>query len=148
MAQLVACYVLVNPEMLNMGYLGLALGRVLGNLVGFLVNVSIIWGMGLQRFVWEKQASAEATFLPGAFKEFFKISGPAAMVIWSEWWAFEVLALEVGVLPNAEYNLAAHGTMYHLILICYMAWVSANIAMCTLVGERLGAHRNTEIPPL
>jgi len=147
-SQLVYCVILMHPQICNMGYLGVALGRVLGGMTSLTIMVLYIKCAKLQDFVWRRQPGAEPVFRDGAFRHYLSVSIPSALVVWSEWWAFEVLALFVGLTPNAAENLAAHGTMFNIIAVAYMCWTGACTALCTLVGNKLGQERNAEIPPL
>merc|ERR1719329_570444 len=102
----------------------------------------------LQEFTWRLHPDAANVFDISAFRHHLSVSIPSAMIIWSEWWAFEVLAIFVGWTPNSVINLAAHGTMFNIIVVCYMSWTSIGGAVCTLVGNLLGSGRNHSIPPL
>jgi len=98
--------------------------------------------------VWRQHPEAESVFKAGAMRSYLAVSIPSALIVWSEWWAFEVLALLVGRTPQAQLNLAAHGTMFNMIAVTYMCWTGTCSALCALVGNLLGAGRNSEVPPL
>lgn len=146
--QVTLCYIFLSPQWLNLGYLGNAMARALGGVIALTVMCITIKARGLQKLVWQRQPGCENVFKAGAMKAYLTVSIPAALVVWSEWWAFEVLSLLVGRTPNAEVNLAAHGTMFNVITVFYMCWTGASMGLCTLVGNALGANEKARIPPL
>ncbi|CAK9098112.1 unnamed protein product [Durusdinium trenchii] len=146
--QVLLCFVFMHPRLLNLGYAGNALARSVGGVISCMVLLSVIRYRGLQCYVWRCQPNSEPVMKAHAFRSYLAVSVPAALVVWSEWWAFEVLSLLVGRTPNAEMNLAAHGTMFNIIVVFYMSWTSTCIAVCTLVGNALGAEENSRIRPL
>ena len=85
---------------------------------------------------------------PGALRAYLRVSLPSAFIVWSEWWAFELLAIFAGLTPDAEVNLAAHSAMFNMVVVFYMLFTGTSNALCTLVGNALGAHRGPDIPPL
>eukprot|EP00913_Durusdinium_trenchii_P006462 g6074.t1 len=151
--QVLLCFVFMHPRLLNLGYAGNALARSVGGVISCMVLLSVIRYRGLQCYVWRCQPNSEPVMKAHAFRSYLAVSVPAALVVWSEWWAFEVLSLLVGRTPNAEMNLAAHGTMFagsigcvrgfNIIVVFYMSWTSTCIAVCTLVGNALGAEDPT-----
>lgn len=147
-AQILFCLLLTHPKMLDMGYLGLALGRAFGGMVLLLCIIVHIQLAGLQSLVWRLHPEAPPVNRPGALVDYLKVSIPSALIVWSEWWAFEVLSLLVGMTPNAEVNLAAHATMFNLIVISYMTFTGTSNAVCALVGNKLGERRNQDVRPL
>lgn len=146
--QILLCFVFMHPQLLNMGYIGNALARAVGGMICCVVLFTVIRCQRLQTLVWQRAADSEPVMKAGAFRTYLAVSVPAALVVWSEWWAFEVLSLLVGRTPNAVANLAAHGTMFNIIVVFYMSWTSTCTAVCTLVGNLLGAEENHRIRPL
>eukprot|EP00438_Fugacium_kawagutii_P031518 Skav207606 [mRNA] locus=scaffold2450:240473:244528:+ [translate_table: standard] len=107
------------------------------------VLFTVVRCRGLQPLVWRRSADSEPVMKAGAFRTYLAVSVPSALVVWSEWWAFEILSLLVGRTPNAVANLAAHGTMFNIIVVFYMSWTSTCTAVCTLVGNLLGAEEKS-----
>uniref|UniRef100_A0A7S4PRX7 Multidrug and toxin extrusion protein n=2 Tax=Alexandrium monilatum TaxID=311494 RepID=A0A7S4PRX7_9DINO len=148
-AQLLFCWLLTDPRMpFRIGYLGVALGRSLGGIVSLLVMTAYVKLHGLQELTWRLHAGAERVMGLQAFKDHLGVSLPSALIVWSEWWAFEVLAIFVGLTPDSVMNLSAHGTMFNTIVVTYVIWTSMSNAVCILVGNLLGAGANAEIRPL
>ena len=42
---------------------------------------------------------------------------PGAIVMWLEWWSFEGFSLFVGLLQEPDIALAAHGTMFNILVV-------------------------------
>lgn len=146
--QILLCFIFMHPRLINMGYIGNALARAVGGVICCIVLYVVIHCRGLEPLVWRRRPDAEPVLKSGAFRSYLAVSVPSALVVWSEWWAFEVLSLLVGRTPNAVANLAAHGTMFNIIVVFYMSWTSTCAAVCTLVGNHLGAEENHRIRPL
>eukprot|EP00930_Biecheleria_cincta_P057961 TRINITY_DN43826_c0_g1_i1.p1 TRINITY_DN43826_c0_g1~~TRINITY_DN43826_c0_g1_i1.p1 ORF type:complete len:530 (-),score=57.45 TRINITY_DN43826_c0_g1_i1:155-1666(-) len=148
-SQLLLCVLFTHPQAgFRMGYLGVALGRSLGGVISFVSIVIYVYFYRLQDIVWHRKQGTQAVLRPGAFGEYLQVSIPSALIVWSEWWAFEVLSIFVGLTSDAEVNLAAHSTLFNIIVIAYMTFTGTSNAVCTLVGNKLGAHCNHDIMPL
>ena len=50
----------------------------------------------LEALVWRLHPQAEPIIQLRAFWTYLKVSIPSALIVWSEWWAFEVLSVFVG----------------------------------------------------
>jgi Na+-driven multidrug efflux pump len=147
-AQLLLCVVFSHPRLGSMGYLGIALARALGGWISLATIIAVVRQQRLQALVWRLHPESEPILKAGAMCDYLRVSVPSALVIWSEWWAFEVLSLLVGLTPHAQLNLAAHGTMFNIVVVFYMCWTGTCTAVCALVGNLLGAERHAEIRPL
>ena len=110
----------MHPQLGSMGYLSCALARALGGWISLATIIVVVRQKELQAFVWRLHPQSEPLLKPGAMREYLRVSLPSAVVVWSEWWALEVLALLVGLTPDAKLNLAAHGTMLNIIVVFYM----------------------------
>ena len=73
------------------------------------------------------------------FSQFVRIAWPAAVMMWMEWWSFEGLTVLVGLLPDAETLLGAHGTIFNVLVVFYMAFTGLNSAMSVMVGKHVGS---------
>lgn len=49
------------------------------------------------------------------------------------------LTVLVGLLPDAVTLLAAHGTLFNLLVVFYMAFTGLNAALCNCIGKHIGA---------
>lgn len=72
---------------------------------------------------------------------YLAVALPSAIIMWAEWWAFEALALIVGTLPDAETQLAAHGTLFNTVTIFYMTFTGLSQAVTATVGKNIGSEK-------
>mmetsp|Transcript_51112 Transcript_51112/g.94595 ORF Transcript_51112/g.94595 Transcript_51112/m.94595 type:complete len:511 (-) Transcript_51112:304-1836(-) len=149
-AQIVMCIIFMHPKLLGLGYIGCALARTLGGLVSLAVLIVCVKVQKVEHLIWRLPSNPERIVEWQAIRTYCAVALPSAAVVWSEWWAFEILTLLVGWTPAADRDivLAAHGTMYNIIVVVYMVWTAASVAMSTLVGNYIGAHRNFALPSL
>eukprot|EP00928_Gymnodinium_smaydae_P040512 TRINITY_DN27466_c0_g2_i1.p1 TRINITY_DN27466_c0_g2~~TRINITY_DN27466_c0_g2_i1.p1 ORF type:complete len:499 (-),score=55.95 TRINITY_DN27466_c0_g2_i1:44-1540(-) len=148
LSQVILAVLFTHPKLLAMGYLGVALARSCGGWMSLIIILCHTKMNKFEAYIWRLHPEAEAVLRPGAIAEFLRVSVPSALIVWSEWWAFEVLSLFVGRTPNAEANLAAHGVMFNCIVIAYMTFTATSTCVCTLVGNKLGERRNEHLRPL
>ncbi|CAE8713408.1 unnamed protein product [Polarella glacialis] len=150
-AQVLLTILFMHPQLMDLGYLGAAFARSLGGVVSLVFITIYIQRHGLQDLVWKmppNSENSEPVLQRTSLWNYLRVSMPSAVIVWSEWWAFEVLAVFVGRLPDAEVNLAAHGTMFSIIVVFYMIWTGVSNAVCTLVGSHLGAEEHGRLQPL
>jgi len=148
--QIILSIIFIHPDMCNLGYVGAALARSAGGVVAMVTMVICVKAEKLEHLVWHTPPNVERVVKSDSLRSYLAVSIPSALTMWSEWWAFEILAALVGWTPAAEreVNLAAHGTMFNLICVVYMVWTGASNAMCTLVGNHIGAERQIALPSL
>jgi len=146
--QLVLAVVFIHPRICGLGYLGMALSRALGGVASAVAMAAFIWHQKLQPMTWRLAPGHERILDAGAIRAYLAVTVPSALILWSEWWAFEVLALLVGRTKNAEVNLGAHSTMVNIIVPIYMMFIGVSQALCALVGIKLGEGLNADIRPL
>lgn len=186
LAQVVLTLVACHPALLGWGYLGMAAARSASGVVCAAVLVTYIHCAGLSGLVWRRSDGREAGRLTGleagleshvcnraALLGYLAIALPAALITWMEWWSFEFLALLVGYLPSPEVNLAAHGTLFNIVVTTYMVWRASpnpvsdgraahanptllspqafagiSTALCALTGRRIGEGLPNSVPRL
>ena len=141
---------LMHPAALNTGYLGMAWARSAGGVFQLLILVAIVRRERLQTSVWTKPAGAAvgnaAVLSCGAIRVFLAVALPGALTMWMEWWAFEGLSVLCGLLPNATVLLAAHGTLFNVLVVTYMAFVGLSTALSVAVGKHIGADDSAAVP--
>ena len=49
----------------------------------------------------------------------------------TEWWAFEVLAVESGLLKDPQISLGAHTIMFHFCTFTFMFYLGASASACS-----------------
>uniref|UniRef100_K3WXC7 Polysaccharide biosynthesis protein C-terminal domain-containing protein n=1 Tax=Globisporangium ultimum (strain ATCC 200006 / CBS 805.95 / DAOM BR144) TaxID=431595 RepID=K3WXC7_GLOUD len=57
-----------------------------------------------------------------------------------EWWAFEIISLMAGVLPNSLIAMSAHAVLLNVTTMLYMVFVGFSVAANIRVGNCLGAN--------
>ena len=55
-----------------------------------------------------------------------------------EWWAFEILGLLAGLLPEATTEIGANAIMFNTTAVTYMFYLGVSIASTVRVGNGLG----------
>ena len=68
--------------------------------------------------------------------------------MWLEWWSFEGFSLFVGLLQEPDVALAAHGTMFNILVVTYMFFTGLGTALCASTGKYIGAGRGDLVPTL
>lgn len=134
---LVAGYVLAYHTPL--GFHGIAVARALGNVVLPLLLVPYFqrhphhlaqwWGVG-----WDaRQALAHVGL-------FLRLGIPGLLQLVMEWWAFEIISLLAGVLPDRLVALSAHAVLLNVTSLLYMVFLGVAVAANIRVGNCLGAN--------
>uniref|UniRef100_A0A7S4UAN9 Multidrug and toxic compound extrusion protein n=1 Tax=Alexandrium monilatum TaxID=311494 RepID=A0A7S4UAN9_9DINO len=72
----------------------------------------------------------------GGFRSYLAVAAPSALLLWSEWWVYEVMSLLAGLCGTI--SLAAHTAVCNLLLIMFMVPVALGGATGALVGNALG----------
>ncbi|KAG7396303.1 hypothetical protein PHYBOEH_002528 [Phytophthora boehmeriae] len=122
----------------SMGFEGIALSRSLGNMVLPLLLIPYFcyhphhltqWWNG-----WHMQQAA------GQVGLFLRLGVPGMLMMTMEWWAFELLTLMAGVLPNAVVAVSAHAVQVNVNNLIYMVFAGLAVASNIRVGNCLGAN--------
>jgi MATE family multidrug resistance protein len=121
-----------------MGFEGIALSRSLGNLVLPLLLIPYFFFHPHHlRQWWRGWNLKEALAHVGLF---LRLGVPGMLMMTMEWWAFELLTLMAGVLPNALVSLSAHSVLVNVNSIIYMVFAGLAVAVNIRVGNCLGAN--------
>eukprot|EP00644_Phytophthora_capsici_P018789 jgi/Phyca11/557556/estExt2_Genewise1Plus.C_PHYCAscaffold_1320023 len=122
----------------SMGFEGIALSRSLGNIVLPLLLIPYFvyhphhltqWWRG-----WNMKVASEHVGL------FLRLGIPGALQMTMEWWAFELLTLMAGILPNAVVAVSAHAVLVNINNTIYMTFAGLAVASNIRVGNCLGAN--------
>ncbi|KAJ0398096.1 hypothetical protein P43SY_001186 [Pythium insidiosum] len=120
------------------GFAGIALSRSLGNmalplLVGLYLRARPAflrqWWAG-----WDLSAALEHVGL------FLRLGVPGMLMLVMEWWAFELLSLMAGVLPDSILAVSAHAVQMSVVSLVYMVFLGLSVATNIRVGNHLGAN--------
>ncbi|KAG2810756.1 hypothetical protein PC116_g16877 [Phytophthora cactorum] len=71
---------------------------------------------------------------------FLRLGVPGCLMMTMEWFAFELLTLMAGVLPNAVVSISAHSVLVNINSIIYMVFAGLAVAVNIRVGNCLGAN--------
>eukprot|EP00928_Gymnodinium_smaydae_P058513 TRINITY_DN41712_c0_g1_i1.p1 TRINITY_DN41712_c0_g1~~TRINITY_DN41712_c0_g1_i1.p1 ORF type:complete len:482 (+),score=39.91 TRINITY_DN41712_c0_g1_i1:150-1448(+) len=72
----------------------------------------------------------------GTFRSYFRVAMPSALLMWSEWWVYEVMSLLAGLCGTEA--IAAHTAVCNLLLILFMVPVALGSATAAIVGNAAG----------
>lgn len=122
----------------SMGFEGVALSRSLGNIVLplLLIPYFYVHPHHLQQW-WRGWDLKEAAAHVGLF---LRLGVPGMLMMTMEWWAFELLTLMAGVLPNAVVAVSAHAVTVNVENMIYMVYAGLGVAANIRVGNCLGAN--------
>ncbi|KAL3663765.1 hypothetical protein V7S43_011179 [Phytophthora oleae] len=132
----VAGYVLTYHT--SMGFEGIALSRSLGNMTLPLMLIPYFythphhfkqWWHG-----WNLTAAVAEIGL------FLRLGLPSFLLLTAEWWAFEMLTLMAGVLPNAVVSISAHAVQVNVNNMIYMVFWGVAVSSNVRIGNCLGAN--------
>ncbi|KAL3652570.1 hypothetical protein CASFOL_002251 [Castilleja foliolosa] len=71
----------------------------------------------------------------------FKLALPSAAMVCLEYWAFEILVLLAGLMPNSEISTSLIAMCVNTEAICYMVAIGLSAAASTRVSNELGAGK-------
>ncbi|EQC35030.1 hypothetical protein SDRG_07270 [Saprolegnia diclina VS20] len=132
---LVAGYLLVNHT--DMGYMGAAVSRTLGNMA---LPLSLVpyFSQAKNLAFWPGwQIESACRGIPEFI--FFGLAGMLMMIF--EWWSFEIIALLSGLLPNAMVAIGANAVLVNITATVNMFYLGIAVAGNIRVGNALGANQ-------
>lgn len=122
-----------------MGLRGAAVARTFANLVlPFLCVPYFRWNRDFHCRWWPGWDLREAWRHMSLFVE---LGIPSFLMMALRWWAFEVMALMAGLLPNGVVSVSAHAVLVNLSSIFYMMFTGISTAGNVLMGNALGANQ-------
>lgn len=145
MAMLYACIVSNTVNILagyyfvyctSMGWIGAAVSRTVSNVVAALILCVYMKLNGLFGTFWSGWELKKAF---GGIREFISLGVPGMLQIMFEWWAFEILALISGLLPNPVTSIGANSLMMQISSLIYMVYLGISISGNVRIGNALGA---------
>ncbi|GMF31403.1 unnamed protein product [Phytophthora lilii] len=122
----------------SMGFEGIALSRSLGNMALPLLLIPYFYchPHHLHQW-WQGWNLQEAQAQVGLF---LRLGVPGMLMMTMEWWAFEILTLMSGVLPNAVVSVSAHAVQVNVNNMVYMVFWGLAVAANVRIGNCLGAN--------
>ncbi|OWZ01303.1 Multidrug/Oligosaccharidyl-lipid/Polysaccharide (MOP) Flippase transporter [Phytophthora megakarya] len=136
----------------SMGFEGIALSRSLGNIVLPLLLIPYFYYHPHHLSQWWRGWNMQAAFDHVGL--FLRLGLPGMVMMTMEWWAFELLTLMAGVLPNAVVSVSAHAVLVNINNTIYMTFAGLAVASNIRVGNCLATFAITlyvlrgEIPSL
>ncbi|KAG4234973.1 hypothetical protein PC116_g16870 [Phytophthora cactorum] len=122
----------------SMGFEGIALSRSLGNMVLPLMLMPYFYCCPHHLSQWWRGWNwSEASAHVGLF---LRLGVPSFLMVATEWWAFEMLTLMAGVLPNAVVSVSAHAVQVNVNNMIYMVFWGLAVASNVRIGNCLGAN--------
>ncbi|CAL8463544.1 g3078 [Coccomyxa elongata] len=122
---------------LGLGFLGAAYAICLASLNNTLLTAAYIVIAGMQDRVWGRPTW-------DAFKrwgEFARLAYSSCFMKVAESWAFGMIVLLAGLLPDPDRSVASASITFNAYGITYMVFLAQSIAVSTRVGNELGAMR-------
>ncbi|KAE8989357.1 hypothetical protein PR003_g17535 [Phytophthora rubi] len=135
---LAAGYVLAYHT--SLGFNGIAVGRSLGNMTLPLLLVPYFWLRPEQLRQWW----CNGWNLKEAFSHmglFWRIGSSGMIMMSVEVWAFEILSIMAGVLPNSVVALATHSVLMNVNVMLWTVFYGIAVAASIRVGNCLGANQ-------
>ncbi|KAJ0402338.1 hypothetical protein ATCC90586_006534 [Pythium insidiosum] len=121
-----------------MGFEGIPLSRSLGNItLPLMVGVYLQYNRAFRDQWW---SGWNLTAALEHIRLFLSLGVPAMLMHAMEWWAFEMISLMAGVLPDAIVAISAHAVNTSVVSMVYMVFLGLSVATNIRVGNHLGAN--------
>jgi multidrug resistance protein, MATE family len=119
------------------GWLGSAVARSASNLTYVVLLLPYVVASGLTRTCWTGINIKDAIH---GIPQFLALGIPGMLQMCFEWWAFEVLAVLCGLLPNAVVAIGANAVILNVASLVYMTYMGLSVSCNVRVGNALGAN--------
>ncbi|KAI9148598.1 ethionine resistance protein [Blastocladiella emersonii ATCC 22665] len=122
------------PSRFQLGFYGAAVGSVVADTVSMLgiIAYTVYWNGHQCWKPWSREALS-------GWRQFLKLGLPGLVMVCSEWWLFEVVALVAGSLGSE--TLAAQSILLNSCSLLYMVFLGISVANSSRVGNLLGAGK-------
>lgn len=127
------CYLFLY--VLDWGYTGVAYAVLIVNWGYPLVLVAYLSWSGEGRKFWGGWSRAALR----GWGEFLRLGVPGMLMMCTEWWAFELLAVQAGWLRDADTALAGHTLLFNAESNAFMFYLGTGVALNVRVGNYVGA---------
>ena len=120
-----------------LGWLGSAVARTACNVSFCVFMAAYVYWSGFFLTFW-----GDGWHLKAAWKgvpQFVNLGIPGALQLCFEWWAFEVLAVISGLLPDAVLAIGVNAILLNLSSMVYMLYLGVSIAANVRIGNALGS---------
>lgn len=118
------------------GWIGASVARSLCNCSFVMFLFPYIISSGLVNTFWSGLHFKQAF---GGIPQFLALGIPGAAQLCFEWWAFEVISLICGLLPDAVVDIGANAVMMNINAMSFMFYLGISISGNVRIGNALGA---------
>jgi len=118
------------------GWLGASIARSVCNLSLVLMLLPYVVLSGHARTFWTGWHFREAF---EGIPSFLALGIPGMLQVSFEWWAFELLGLLCGLLPNAVVSIGANAVIMNVSSMVFMLYLGLSISGNVRIGNALGA---------
>ncbi|KAJ0398679.1 hypothetical protein P43SY_006257 [Pythium insidiosum] len=121
------------------GYDGAAIARTISNVVlpGSLIPL-FLWNPDIARQWWPGWKLSEAI---RHLKTFLTLGIPGMFMMLLEWWAFEIMAVFVGWLPDSIVAISVHSVLSNVSTMTFNFFLGISVATNIRVGNYVGANQ-------
>jgi len=118
------------------GWLGASIARSVCNCSFVVLLFPYVMSSGLVKTFWNGLHLREAF---EGIPQFLALGLPGAAQLCFEWWAFEVIALICGLLPDAVVDIGANAIMMNINAFMFMFYLGLSVSGNVRIGNALGA---------
>ncbi|EQC24928.1 hypothetical protein SDRG_17186 [Saprolegnia diclina VS20] len=126
----------------SLGFIGAAYARLVSNsCMPLMVLPYLLWNPVYT--TWWPDEHTMSSQWGEAFAhvyEFVTFGVPGMLMMLMEWWAFEMLALMAGWMPNPVLSISVHSVLINLSAMAYSLFLGISVATTIRVGNALGAY--------
>ncbi|WOL07702.1 hypothetical protein Cni_G16449 [Canna indica] len=126
-------YLMVHA--LGLGFKGTALSGSVSLWISFVMLALYIKFSDKFRYTWEGFSADSFRFIIPCMK----LALPSALMVCLEYWAFEILVILAGLLPNSELSTSLIAMCVNTEAIAYMITYGFSAAVSTRVSNEIGA---------
>ena len=118
------------------GFLGAAIARTVCNVACPVLLLPYMYWIGVLDEVWTGVQLREAL---AGLNEFLILGTAGMMQVCFEWWAFEIIYIFCGWMPNAEVSIGTNSIVMNITSMCYMIYLGISVSASIRIGNALGA---------
>lgn len=120
------------------GFIGAAIARTVGNISFPLLLMPYLIYNGHFKTFWCGLQIRKAV---RGIKQFITLGVSGMLMMCFEWWAFELIALLSGRLPNAVESIGANSVLLNICATTFMFYLGVSVSGNVRIGNALGAGK-------